>query len=266
MMSGMLTFLVSAAFAQDLNLTNPADIDLGPGDQGGLTYEGGLSGAAAAYAPGKPLSVSHSNGNVAVRCMDTDKLSARLQYTVYGNTEGPMESFGKGIGLQVSGDSKGGAVRTRVPQKTSGVTGAQVDLTVNVPKGTTSLVVTQTGRGWVQVLDCSGNVTVSAGAGGAYVSGAVTGGKVSASGGDVKVVTDKDTVLKGALSVAAPGGNVTLSLPPAQGGKINASGGEVVVQQTVMGTNTGTVVSGDLGIAGPQITVSAKNRIEVGQD
>ena len=49
-----------------------------------LTYQGGLSGSGASYKPGKPVSISHSSGNIQVRCMDVDKLTARLQYTEIG--------------------------------------------------------------------------------------------------------------------------------------------------------------------------------------
>ncbi|MFZ5479859.1 MAG: hypothetical protein ACOZNI_24050 [Myxococcota bacterium] len=230
-----------------------------------MTYEGQNSGSAANYVAGKPVAVTHSGGNVSVRCFDTDTLSARLQYVVTGTAEGPMQAAGNGVGLAVWGDANGGGVKTRTPSKQSGVSDVDVTLTVNIPRGTSAVTVTQTGRGWVQVLDCSGNVKVSAGAGGAYASGTLTSATVSASGGDVKVDVDANTVLKGTTTVSAPGGNATLILAPAQGGKLTAKGEEVSVQQTVMGTNTGTLVQGDMGVAGPAITVSAKKRAEVTQ-
>lgn len=250
----MLTLLAGLALAQEPDLS--ANL---------LSYEGQNSGSAPNYKKGKPITVAHSGGNVSVRCMETEALSARVQFVVEGKAEGPMETFGNGIGLAVYGDANGGGAKTRIPSKPSGVVSYRVDLTVNVPKGVPALTVSQTGTGWVQVLDCSGSVKVSAGGGGAFVSGSITGGTVTASGGDVKFVTDPATVLKGATTVSAPGGNLVVQLPPAQGGKLTAKGSEVSVQQTVMGTNTPTLVSGDMGVGGPVMTFSAKGRVEVGQ-
>lgn len=247
----MLLLLAHLALAQDDPIV------------GELTYEGSNSGTAANYVKGKPLLITHAGGNVKVRCMDTEKLTARIQYTVFGTQEGPMESMGKGIGLAVWGDAVGGGVKTRFPGKPSGVSRAEVELTVNVPMGTTAVTVSQTGSGWAQVLDCDGNVKVTAGLGGAYVSGHLTGATVSATGGDVKVVQNDDSVFKNATAINAPGANATLMVAPAQGGKLTAKGAEVTVSQTVMGTNTATLVQGDLGVAGPQITVAAKAKVEV---
>lgn len=230
---------------------------------GELTYEGGNSATAANYVRGKPVTITHSSGNLSVRCMDTDKLSARLAYIVYGTSEGPMETMGKGIGLAVWGDATGGGAKTKVPSKPSGVSKAEVTLTVNVPMGTTAVTISETGPGWVQVVDCDGNVKVTAGAGGAYVSGQLTGATVTATGGDVKVVQNGDAVFKNTTAVSAPAGNVELQLAPAQGGKITVKATEVTVSQTVMGTNTSDLVQGDLGVAGPTITVTGKGTAKV---
>jgi hypothetical protein len=228
-----------------------------------ISYEGGYSATAANYVKGKPVSVSHTGGNVSVRCLETDKLSARLQYVVYGSQEGPMESMGKGIAMSVTGDSTAGRVSVRVPSKPSGVAKAEVTLTVNVPRPTTAVTVSQTGGGWVQVIDCDGNVKVTAGGGGAFASGHLTGATVTAAGGDVKVVQNDDAVFKLPATVTAPGGNATLLIASAQGGKLLVKGTEVAVAQTVMGTNASDIVQGDLGLAGPQITVTAKAKAQV---
>lgn len=222
-----------------------------------ISYEGSLSQSAAGYVAGKPVSVTHNGGNISVRCMDTPNLSARLKYVVFGTQEGPMESMGNGIGLAASGDSKGGRVSTRVPSKPSGVKRADIELTVNIPSGTSALTVSQTGDGWVQVLGCGGNVKVSAGKGGAYVSGGLTQATVGASGGDVKVVQEGDTVFTGATTLTSFAGNATLELSTAQGGKLKASGTEVSYSGTVIGTNSSTLIDGDMGVAGPLITVTA---------
>ena len=77
------------------------------------------------------------------------------------------------------------------------------------------------------------------------------------------VVQSGDAVFTGTTSVSAPSGNATLLMGTAQGGKLTAKGAEVSVGPTVMGTNDATLVSGDLGLTGPTITVSAKQRAEV---
>jgi hypothetical protein len=246
-----------------LALLNLALADDGDPVVGEISYEGGNSATAANYVKGKPVTITHASGNVSVRCMDTDKLSARLQYVVFGTQEGPMESMGKGIGLAVWGDANGGGAKTRVPSKPSGVSRAEVTLTVNVPMGTSAVTVSESGPGWVQVIDCDGNVKVTGGGGGVYVSGRLTGATVNASGGDVKVVQNEDSVYKNTVTVNAPAGNAILELAPAQGGKLMAKGSEVAVNQTVMGTTTDTLVQGDLGVAGPTINVSAKGKVEI---
>lgn len=239
----LLPLLLSIALAQDE-----------------MTYEGGNSATAANYVRGKPVTITHAGGNLQVRCMDTEKLSARLQYTVYGTQEGPMESMGKGIGLAVWGDSTGGGARTRVPSKPSGVSRADVQLTVNIPAPTTAVTVTQTGDGWVQMVGCDGTVKVTAGKGGAYVSGHLKGATVTATGGDVKVVQEEDAVFTATTTVSAPAGAAELQIAPAQGGKITVKAEEVTVSQTVMGTNLPNLVQGDLGLAGPAITVTGKSK------
>jgi hypothetical protein len=228
-----------------------------------LSYEGGLGGNAPGYVVGKPVSVSHASGNLQVRCMDVESLSGRLQYTVFGSAEGPVESFGKGIGIAVSGDSKGGSVRTRVPSVSSGVARAQIDLTVNIPRGAAGLTVSHTGSGWVQVVGCGGPVKVTAGGGGAYVGGPMTSFVVSATGGDVKIEVE-ETVIAGTSSATSPGA-LTVSLSAAQNGKIAVKGEEVSVRHLVMGTNDPSLVSGQMGSGGPSITLTAKGRAEVVQ-
>ncbi len=249
-----------------LALAHFALADDGDSIVGEITYEGGNSATAANYVRGKPVTITHASGNLTVRCMDTDKLSARLQYTVFGSSEGPMQTMGNGIGLAVWGDSTSGGAKTRIPSKPSGVRQADVTLTVNVPKGASAVTVSETGPGWVQVTDCDGIVKITAGAGGAYASGHFTAATVTATGGDVKVVQLDDAVFKSTTTVSAPGGNATVEFAPAQGGKLTVKGAEVAVNQTIMGTNTDTLIQGDLGVAGPAITVSAKGKAEVKQN
>lgn len=241
----LLLAMVSGAFAGDETTV------------GELSYEGGFSGSAAGYVKGKPVSVSHSGGNVSVRCMDTTTLTARLQYTIYGSAEGPMESMGKGIKLSVTGTSSSGAVKTITPAKPSGVSHAESTLTVNIPRAPLTLTVSQTGAGWVQVIDCDGSVKVTSGTGGLFVSGHLDGVTATAPGGDAKVVQNDDAVFKATTAITAATGNVTLQVASAQGGKLTASGKEVTSSVTVVGTNTSDLIQGELGVAGPAITLKA---------
>ncbi len=236
---------------------------LAAAQEGEFAYSGGFDGSAPNYVAGKPVVVAHSQGNLSVRCVDTDTLSARIRYSLTGSSEAGMKAFGDGIGMSVSGDAAGGSVKSRVPSSKSGVTTSDVQVTVNIPAGTKALTITHSGKGWVEVLNCSGALKVTAGTGGAYASGKMTALTLTASGGDVKVEPDKGTPFTGAVNVAAPGGSLSFVLPSAQGGKLNAKAAEVTVSQTVMGTNTATLVSGDLGLAGPNIALSARDKLSV---
>ena len=249
----ILALFLSPALATDVD-----------GTVGDLTYEGALSQNASGYVKGKAVSVAHNGGNISVRCMDTEKLSARLPYTVIGSAEGPMEAAGKAVAMRAGTDGKGGGlVSTKMPGKSSGVSSIDAPLTVNVPAGVSGLTGTQSGSGWVQIQDCSGALKVTAGSGGAFASGTYTSVSMTAAGGDVKLVQNDNAVLTGSSSISAPGGNATVVFGTAQGGKLNARGGEVSVQQTVNGSVTGTAVSGQMGVSGPSISVSAKERVDI---
>lgn len=233
------------------------------GTVGEMTYEGSRSETATGYILGKPVTVNYSGGNISVRCMETEKLSARLPFVVYGTSESPMQSFGDSLRLAVGGDSKSGWVKTTMSSRPSGVSTYEAALTVNIPLGVTGLTVTQSGSGWTQITGCSGKLTVSAGTGGAYADGEYTSVTMSAGGGDVKLVQQNNVVLTGTSTISAPGGTARVVLANAQGGKLSAKANEVSVGQTVMGTNSGTLVQGDMGLAGPSITITAKDRAEV---
>lgn len=232
---------------------------------GDITYEGGLDQKANGYQKGKAVTVSHSGGNISVRCMDTDTLSARLPYVVTGSSPDALEATGKGVQLKTSTDGKGGGVvSTLMPSKKSGVSSLDAPLTVNVPAGARAISISQSGSGWVQVTGCSGALSVKAGAGGAFASGQYSSVSMSATGGNVKVVQEGGAVLTGSTSLSAAGGNATLILASAQGGKLSAKGAQVAVQQSVMGgSQSDTAVSGSFGLDGPSISVSAKDNVEI---
>lgn len=238
------------------------DIDLGPeGGSGEVTYEGRLSSTAPSYGTGKPVSITHTGGTIAVRCMDQPGITARLGYTVYGTKKEAMESYGKSIGLSSWGDANGGGVKTRIPTKPSGISRVDIPLTVNLPLEAQITIVG--GAGWVQVIDCKGTVKSTNNDGGAYVSGTYRTFNVSAGKGDVKVeLTDQSTVA-GTNSVNAPGGSAVLRLPMTFAGKFTGKGSKVSVFHTVMGTNTDTLVQGTVGTGTAALTVSARDNVEV---
>lgn len=152
-------------------------------------------------------------------------------------------------------------MKTRIPAKLSGVSRANIELTVNLPKE--ARVTVAGGSGWVQIIDCKGTVKSTNGDGGAYVSGSYTNVNVSASKGDVKVELTDDSALTGVNAVSAPGGNAVLRLPLSYGGKFAAKGSAVSVFHTVMGTNTPTAISGTIGTGTASVTVSARDNVEV---
>ena len=238
------------------------DINLGAeGAAAEVSYEGRLSSAAPGYAKGKPVAITHTGGTIAIRCMDTEGITARLGYTIYGTNKTNMENFGKGIGLSSWGDANGGGVKTRVPSKGSGVSRADIPLTVNLPQD--AKITVTGGAGWVQIIDCNGTVKSTNGDGGAYVSGTYTNVVVSASKGDVKVELTDASALTGTNSVSAAGGNAVLRLPLSYGGKFTAKGTNVSVFHTVMGTNSASLVQGTIGAGTASVTVSAKDNVEV---
>lgn len=238
------------------------DINLGgEGGNAEVTYEGRLSSAAPNFVSGKPVTITHTGGTIAVRCMDAPGITARLGYTIYGTNKTSMENYGKGVGLTSWGDGNGGGVKTRVPSKGSGINRVDMPLTVNLPLEAKVTVVG--GAGWVQVIDCKGTVKSSNGDGGAYVSGTYSNVNVSSSRGDVKVELTDASVLTGASALNAPGGSAVLRLPLSYNGKFMAKGGDVSVFHTVMGTNTGNLVQGTIGTGTASVSISAKEKVEV---
>ncbi len=238
------------------------DIQLGSeGSSSEVSYEGRLSSSAPNYVAGKPVTITHTGGTIAIRCMDAPGITARLGYTIYGTNKTNMENFGKGVGLTSWGDANGGGVKTRIPSKGSGINRVDIPLTVNLPME--AKITVAGGAGWVQIIDCKGTVKSTNGDGGAYVSGTYTNVNVTASRGDVKVELTDGSVLAGTNSLSAPGGNAILRLPLSYNGKFMAKGGSVSVFHTVMGTNTGNLVQGTIGTGTASITISAKENVEV---
>lgn len=233
------------------------------GDGEELNFDGGFTADAPGYKKGAPVTISHSGGNISIRCMDTDGISARIKYNVRGTSQPAMQAFSDGVGMSVGGDSKSGWVKTKVPSRGAGVNSVDMTLTISIPAGTSALTVSQTGVGWVEVLNCSGALKMTGGNGGAYASGKYTSVNASASGGNVTIEQDKDTPWTGASAIASPAGGIVLTMASGQMGKFSAASAEVSVAPLVMGTNSATLVSGDMGTGGPTIKLTAKDRIEV---
>lgn len=250
----MLLWMLACAY-------NPSAALAADGEE--ISYDGNFSSDAPTYKKGAPVTISHSGGNISVNCVDTEGLSARIQYAVRGTSQPAMQAFGDGVGMAVFGDSKSGSVKTKVPSRGTGVNSADVVLRVQIPSGTSALTVSQTGAGYVEVFNCAGALKISAGTGGAYASGKYTSVNATASGGNVTIEQDKDTPWTGTSTISAPAGSATVTFASAQMGKLNATAAEVSVQPLVMGTNAASVVTGDIGTGGPSITIKAKDRVDV---
>jgi hypothetical protein len=241
-----------------------AAMSSGSGSAGGneMTYEGGFDQMAPQYVAGKPVTITHTGGNVKVRCADRAGLTARLSYSIRGTNTAAMESMGKGMGLAATGGASGGSVKSRVPSRPAGVKSADVELTINLPPEAQVTVVG--GAGWVQVMGCKGTVKSSNSAGGAVISGTYSSVNVSSGQGDVSVELSDDSKLVGNNTISASGGAISLRLPITYAGKFTAKGTNVSVAHTVMGTNEATVVAGTINAGPASLTLNApKGEVKV---
>jgi hypothetical protein len=243
-------------------------IDLGGGSGTGnataaatLNYDGSIDQSANEYAKGKPVTITHSAGSISVRCQDRPGMSARITYNLRGTAEGPMEQMGKGIGISVVGGASGGSVKTRVPSKPAAVKESDISLVVNLPQEAAITVVG--GAGFVQVMNCKGSVKASNKSGGIVINGTYTNVNLNAASGDVNAQISDESKLVGSNSANAAGGNVSLTLPMSYGGKFSAKGKSVSVFQTVVGTNTGTLVQGTISTGNAALNISAGQEVKV---
>ena len=232
-------------------------------EDGESTFDGGFTGDAPGYKKGGPVSIVHNGGNISIRCMDTEGISARIKYNLRGTSQPAMQAYSDGVGMAVGGDSKSGWVKTKVPSMGAGISSVDMTLTISIPAGTSGITVSQAGAGWVEVLNCSGALKMSTGVGGGYASGKYTSVNANASGGNMVIEQDKDTPWTGSSTITAPAGAITVTMATGQIGKFSAAAAEVSVQPLVMGSNTPTLVSGTMGTGGPTITLKAKDRIDV---
>lgn len=253
----------SPALAQDGGL-ELIDIDLSGDDIGGpepMSYSGGLLEKAPGLAPGKPVSITHSGGNVSVRCQDTEGLSAQINYELEGHDGPSLEAMGNGIGLRAWGDENGGGVQSQVPWKPASVSRADVPLVITMNRKA-NLTINNRG-GWIEVLNCEGTITATTDQGGIFASGVYTAFNLASGTGDVTLKAKEGSDVTGSSRAVANTGNVVVHLPLTISGRINATGSEVSVLHTVDGNVTPTGVSGTIGAGGHNIHLQARGSVEM---
>jgi hypothetical protein len=266
-MRGWMLWIVLGGVAHADDPTGPMDIDLGEIDLGGpeqnmLTYSGGFTQRTASkLAIDASISVNNPGGTTSVYCTDTEFLEGRLDYTVEGTTEAPMQAYGDGIKLAVTGGGASGRVSLVVPSRPAAVKTSKITLVVNVPKNA-RLNVTSS-NDWVMVSGCDGNVTASAGKNGASVDGNLRSFNVSAGAGDVRVIVKGDSKIGAASAITATNGNVTLAMGLSQDLKLDARGASVNVAHTVNGSVGANTAIGTLGAGGPALTIKASGDVTI---
>lgn len=240
----------------------PLNFDIDDGPRGAeIAYSGSTEDSAPDYAPGTSVTITHTAGPVKVHCTDRKGISARINYTIRGTVEGPMEAVGKGVLLKAWGGTSGGGVKTVVPAKRSGVNKVETDLTVFLPYKANVTVVG--GTGGAEVTGCTGWVKISA-RDGVYADGTLSHIELTASSGDARAELTDESVLSGANKLSAVGGNVKLILPRAYAGKIYAKAAEVQVAPPVDGSTTPSLVSGTIGGGGAaSMTLTGKESVTV---
>jgi hypothetical protein len=240
------------------------DIDLGEDTKGGeqsMSYEGQVGQDADNYKPGTPVYITHTKGNISVRCTDSEGIQARINFTVEGTKESAMQSLGDRIGIRTYASNAQGKVSTSVPGKYAGIDAIYAPLTVNLPRE--ARVNVTGGEGWVQIVGCTGTVKATTRGGGIYVDGVLSSFDLSTNKGDIEIELDASAEITATSRATATDGGVILRMPITQKGNLNARGSEVTVDHLVNGTNTPTHVQGTLSDSGPSITLSAKNKVEI---
>ena len=240
------------------------EFDLGDDTKGGeqsMSYDGQVGQDAANYKPGTPVYITHTKGNISVRCTDSEGIQARVNFTIEGTKEDAMQRLGDSIGIRTYASNSQGKVSTSVPGKWSGIDAVHVPLTVNLPRE--ARVNVTGGGGWVQVVGCTGTVKATTRGGGIYVDGVLSSFDLSTNEGDIEVELDATAELTASSRATATAGAVTLRMPITQKGNLNARGAEITVDHLVNGTNTATHVQGTLSDSGPSITISAKTKVTI---
>jgi hypothetical protein len=245
------------------------DIDIGDfslegdtkGGEQSMSYEGQVGQDAANYKPGTPVYITHTKGNISVRCTDSEGIQARINFTVEGTKEDAMQRLGDSIGIRTYASNANGKVSTSVPGTWSGIDSVQAPLTVNLPRE--AKVNVTGGKGWVQVVGCTGTVKATTRGGGIYVDGVLSSFDLSTNEGDIEIELDAAAELTSSSRATATAGGVTLRMPITQKGNLTARGSEITVDHLVNGTNTPTHVQGTLSDSGPTITVTAQGKVAI---
>ncbi len=240
------------------------DIDLGDDTKGGeqsMSYEGQVGQDADNYKPGTPVYITHTKGNISVRCTDSEGIQARINFTVEGTKQDAMQRLGDSIGIRTYASNSQGKVSTSVPGKWSGIEAIHTPLTVNLPRE--ARVHVTGGGGWVQIVGCTGTVKATTRGGGIYVDGILSSFDLSTNEGDIEIELDESAELTSSSRASATAGAIKLTMPITQKGNLNARGSEVTVDHLVNGTNTSTHVQGTLSDSGPSITLTAKTEVTI---
>ncbi|MFH1466011.1 MAG: hypothetical protein ABIO70_16625 [Pseudomonadota bacterium] len=240
------------------------DIDLGGDSKGGeqsMTYEGQAAQDAANYKAGTPVYITHTKGNISVRCTDSAGIQARINFAIDGTKQDVMKRVGDTIGLRTYASTTQGKVTSSVPGKQTGVDAIHAPLTVNLPRE--AKVSVTGGDGWIQVVGCTGTVKATTRNGGIFVDGVLSSFDLSTGQGDIEVSLDPSAEVTSSSRASATGGDVILRMPITQKGNLTARGAEVAVDHLVNGTNTATSVQGTLSDSGPSISVTAKGKVTI---
>jgi hypothetical protein len=240
------------------------DFDLGDDTKGGeqsMSYEGQVGQDADNYVPGTPVYITHTKGNISVRCTDSPGIQARVNFTVDGTKEDAMQRLGDSIGIRTYASNSQGKVSTSVPGKYSGIDAIHTPLTVNLPRE--AKVNVTGGGGWVQVVGCTGSVKATTRGGGIYVDGVLSSFDLSTNEGDIEIELDKTAEITATSRATATAGAVLLRMPITQKGNLSARGSEITVDHLVNGTNTPTHVQGTLSDSGPSISITASGKVTI---
>jgi hypothetical protein len=242
------------------SLLDSIDIDLS-NEPKIITFTGDFSQKSDPVAPEVVMGVSHPGGSVVVRCADTPEITARINYTIDGYSEGSAQRFGQSIKMSTYGKGLSGDIKVLMPPKTSEIKRYEAALSVTAPLRPVLTVNATTS--WVQVSNCGGTVKATAANGGAYVDGPLRGFVVTATRGDAKVVVLDASRITVNSSISAPQGSVDLLLPAGQNLRVAIKGAAVTFDQPVNGTVTTTNVTGTVGAGGPTLTITAGKDVYV---
>ncbi len=184
---------------------------------------GTLDKVATGVPPSQRINIRHDGGSVTVMCMETDQVTARIDYAIEATDLYAAEYYRDHIGLSVWRH----AVTVSVPVPNSRLKRADVALTLRVPKQ--AILSINAEKGWAQAVSCDGVVSMYAGRGDAFLKGAPPSFSVTSERGSATVEVTEGQILQPS-TVTAHEGSVALTLPEAQNLSVFARGSSVYVQ------------------------------------